>query len=143
MATDTVTICLQNLPLELLYLIAEGLPFKDLLKLSCVSRKMRNVAIPRLFRNYTVMFSEEGFNKLRGFCESTLCENVLSLKYIVSDFIEPGTMLDVMHYLLSTSLIMLQRSLTMIITRMKCLLRMNTFHTKKMRKPKDLRPHHI
>ncbi|RJE20455.1 hypothetical protein PHISCL_07216 [Aspergillus sclerotialis] len=89
MATGAVSSCLQNLPLEILYLIAEGLSFESLLKLSCVNKRMRNVAIPRIFRNYTIIFSEEGFNKLKGFCESTLCENVVSLKYIVADLIEP------------------------------------------------------
>ena len=57
---------LELLPTEILYGIVKRLDSRAIKKLSCISRRMRDVCLPSLFRRVSIEFSNAGFDVLEN-----------------------------------------------------------------------------
>lgn len=90
MAAVNSSICLDNLPLEIIYLILGSLSMEELKSFSYVNKHLREASLPSLFRELTINFSKSGFEKLKGISNSEVRVHVVSLKYIAPDLINPG-----------------------------------------------------
>lgn len=82
MAAVNSSICLDNLPLEIIYLILGSLSMEELKSFSYVNKHLREASLPSLFRELTINFSKSGFEKLKGISNSEVRVHVVSLKYI-------------------------------------------------------------
>ena len=81
---------LESLPTEILRAIIDHLPLKDVEQLSCVSKRLREVCLPSLFRRVKFEFSQAGFEQLESIVESDVRYHVVSFTYIVSDLLRNG-----------------------------------------------------
>ncbi|KAJ5183278.1 hypothetical protein N7492_000894 [Penicillium capsulatum] len=81
---------LEFFPTEILYSIVKYLYFWEVKSLSCVSRRMRDVCVPTLFRNISFEFSDAGFDVLESLLQSQLRQYVASIEYVVPKLLKPG-----------------------------------------------------
>jgi hypothetical protein len=81
---------LVNLPNELLCKIVECLVKWEVKHFSLVNRRMRDVSLPFLYRNFRFTFSKKGLDRLEGFLRSNLCHHVVSIQYVVPELLNPG-----------------------------------------------------
>lgn len=88
-------VTIELLPTEIKIYVTNYLRNKHVKNLSLVCRKLREVSLPRIFRNVRFQFSRSGFNALREFLLSDLCRYVVSLTYKVPELLHPGTHLAI------------------------------------------------
>ena len=81
---------IELLPNEILYGILKCLYSWEIKRFSCVSRRIRDVCLPSIFRKITCEFSKEGFDKLQALLQSNLRQHVVSFEYVVPKLLKPG-----------------------------------------------------
>ncbi|KAL4924647.1 uncharacterized protein BDV17DRAFT_274168, partial [Aspergillus undulatus] len=80
---------IDRLPIELLSMIVELSMEDDAIRLSCVSRKLRAVCVPYLFKTICITFSASGLERLRYISSSTFAQHVKVVRYKVPELIDP------------------------------------------------------
>lgn len=81
---------LQMLPTEIFFGVAKYLDKRNLKKLSCVNRRVRDACLPFLFRKVSIEFSNAGFDLLESLLKSHLHRYIASFQYIVPELLKPG-----------------------------------------------------
>jgi hypothetical protein len=81
---------LETLPMEILSIIVDLLPFWGVKDLSRASRRLRKACIPSLFNHVKFQFSETGFEGLKSLLYSNIRNHVVSFTYVVPELLKAG-----------------------------------------------------
>ncbi|CAG8353513.1 unnamed protein product [Penicillium salamii] len=81
----------ENLPPEILSIIADHLCNEDAKSLSLVCKTLREVSLPYIFHDVRFEFSQSGFTALRGLLLCDLPQYVVSFTYLIPELLHPGT----------------------------------------------------
>lgn len=81
---------LELLPTEILYGIVKCLDNRAIKRLSCISRRMRDVCLPSLFRKVSIEYSHVGFDVLENLLQSHLHQYIVTFQYVVPELLKPG-----------------------------------------------------
>jgi hypothetical protein len=90
MALNCLESHLELLPTEIIREVVNNLCTWDITELSCVSRKLRKVCLPSLFRRVKFEFSQSGFDKLQSLLKSDARHHVVSFTYDAPELLKPG-----------------------------------------------------
>ncbi|KAJ5976625.1 hypothetical protein N7481_010332 [Penicillium waksmanii] len=82
---------LELLPSEILGVVVKCLFTNDMKHLSCVSKRLRDVSIPYLFRGVRFSFSDSGLLGLRRLMLSGVRQYVVSFTYVIPELLRPET----------------------------------------------------
>lgn len=80
---------INQLLIELVSMIVELSVEDDVIRLSCVLKKLRAVCVPYLFRTICITFSASGFECLRCILSSAFAQHVNVVRYKVPQIIDP------------------------------------------------------
>ncbi|CBF84454.1 uncharacterized protein ANIA_11158 [Aspergillus nidulans FGSC A4] len=80
---------MELLPTEILFDIVEHLCNRETKTLSLVSKRVRDVCLPVLFRKINIEFSTEGFDLLESLLKSSIRRYIVSFQYIVPKLVKP------------------------------------------------------
>lgn len=90
MALDYLQSHLERLPTEIIRDVVDNLTFWDITELSCVSRRLRKVCLPSLFRRVKFEFSQSGFDKLQSLLKSDARHHVVFFTYDAPELLRLG-----------------------------------------------------
>lgn len=81
---------LEILPAEILRDIVKRLAGVDVLEISRVSRRLRDICAPYLFHDLRIQFSVEGLDRLQQLIGCDVRQHVVSLTYVIPELFPPG-----------------------------------------------------
>ena len=81
----------ESLPTEISRIIIDLLPLWDVKRLSRTSKSVREACMPSLFRCVQILFSVDGFNKLKSLIKTDARYYVVSFTYVVPELLKPGS----------------------------------------------------